>query len=75
MKKEAGQLPENDAKYEPLIEKATAMQYRSLELLEKYIAVNPLDKTVLEILRSTYSKLGNSEKASEYKKRIEALKN
>jgi tetratricopeptide (TPR) repeat protein len=75
MKKEAGQLPENDAKYEPLIEKATAMQYRSLELLEKYIAVNPLDKTVLEILRSTYSKLGNSEKASEYKNRIEALKN
>jgi tetratricopeptide (TPR) repeat protein len=75
MKKEAGQLPENDASYEPLMEKATAMQYRSLELLEKYIAVNPLDKTVLEILRSTYSKLGNSEKASEYKKRIEALKN
>jgi tetratricopeptide (TPR) repeat protein len=75
MKKEAGQLPENDASYEPLMEKATAMQYRSLELLEKYIAVNPLDKTVLEILRSTYSKLGNNEKASEYKNRIEALKN
>jgi tetratricopeptide (TPR) repeat protein len=75
MKKEAGQLPENDASYEPLMEKATAMQYRSLELLEKYIAVNPLDKTVLEILWSTYLKLGNSEKASEYKKRIEALKN
>jgi tetratricopeptide (TPR) repeat protein len=75
MKKEAGQLPENDASYEPLIEKATAMQYRSLALLEKYIAVNPLDKTVLEILRSTYSKLGNNEKASEYKNRIEALKN
>ncbi len=75
LKKEAGQLPENDASYEPLMEKATAMQYRSLALLEKYIAVNPLDKTVLEILRSTYSKLGNNEKASEYKNRIEALKN
>jgi tetratricopeptide (TPR) repeat protein len=75
MKKEAGQLPENDASFDSLIEKATAMQYRSLELLEKYISVNPLDKTVLEILRSNYSKLGNSEKASEYKKRIEALKN
>ena len=74
LKNEAGQLPENDASYEPLMEKATAMQYRSLELLEKYIAVNPLDKTVLEILRSTYSKLGNSEKASEYKNRIGALK-
>ena len=75
LKKEAGQLPENDASYEPLMEKATAMHYRSLALLEKYIAVNPLDKTVLEILRSTYSKLGNNEKASEYKNRIEALKN
>ena len=75
LKKEAGQLPENDASYEPIMEKATAMQYRSLALLEKYIAVNPLDKTVLEILRSTYSKLGNNEKASEYKNRIEALKN
>jgi len=75
LKKEAGQLPENDASYEPLMEKATAMQYRSLALLEKYIAVNPLDKTVLEILRATYSKLGNNEKAGEYKNRIDALKN
>ena len=75
MYNEAKELPENDASYEPLMEKATAMQYRSLALLEKYIAVNPLDKTVLEILRSTYSKLGNNEKASEYKNRIEALKN
>jgi hypothetical protein len=57
------------------MEKVTAMQYRSLELLEKYISVNPLDSSVLEILRSTYSKLGNNEKASEYKNRIEALKN
>jgi hypothetical protein len=56
------------------MEKATAMQYRSLELLEKYISVNPLDRSVLEILRSTYSKLGNNEKASEYKNRIGALK-
>ena len=51
------------------------MKYRSLALLEKYIAVNPLDKTVLEILRATYSKLGNNEKAGEYKNRIDALKN
>ena len=56
------------------MEKATAMQYRSLALLESYIIVKPEDKVVLEILRSTYSKLGDSVKASEYKKRIEDLK-
>ena len=74
LKYEAGQLPENDARYESLMEKATAMQYRSLALLESYIIVKPEDKVVLEILRSTYSKLGDSVKASEYKKRIEDLK-
>jgi predicted Zn-dependent protease len=75
LKYEAGQLPENDPSYDRLIEKATKMQYRSLALLESYIIVKPEDKAVLEILRSTYSKLGDSEKATEYKKRIEALKN
>ena len=74
LKYEAGQLPENDPSYNQLIEKATKMQYRSLALLESYIIVKPEDKAVLEILRSTYSKLGDSVKASEYKKRIEALK-
>jgi tetratricopeptide (TPR) repeat protein len=74
LKYEAGQLAENDPSSDQLIEKATKMQYRSLALLEKYIIVNPEDKSVLEILRSTYSKLGDSVKAAEYKKRIEALK-
>jgi tetratricopeptide (TPR) repeat protein len=74
LKYEAGQLPENDPSYDRFIEKATKMQYRSLALLEKYILVNPEDKSVLEILRSTYWKLGDSVKAAEYKKRIEALK-
>lgn len=74
LKKEAGQLAENDTNYDVLITKATAMQYRSLALLEKYILTKPNEKAVLEILRSTYSKLGNAEKAGEYKKRLEALK-
>lgn len=74
LKKEAGQLAENDTNYDVLITKATAMQYRSLALLEKYILTKPNEKAVLEILRSTYSKLGNTEKAGEYKKRLEALK-
>ena len=74
LKYEAGQLPENDPSSDQFIEKATKMQYRSLALLEKYIIVHPDDKAVLEILRSTYSKLGDTVKAAEYKKRIEALK-
>jgi tetratricopeptide (TPR) repeat protein len=74
LKKEAEQLPKNDTRNNQLTGKASAMQYRSLALLEKYLVVNPLDKTVLDILISTYLKLGNNEKAAEYKKRIEALK-
>lgn len=75
LKYEAGQLAENDPTYEYMIQKATNMQYRSLALLEKYIIIKPEDKGVLDILRKTYSKLNNIEKADEYKKRIEALKN
>ena len=75
LKYEAGQLAENDPSFEYMIQKATNMQYRSLALLEKYIVKKPEDKVVLDILRKTYSKLNNIEKADEYKKRIEALKN
>ena len=75
LKYEAGQLAENDPSFEYMIQKATNMQYRSLALLEKYIIIKPEDKGVLDILRKTYSKLNNIEKADEYKKRIEALKN
>jgi predicted Zn-dependent protease len=74
LKYEAGQLAENDPSFEYMIQKATNMQYRSLALLEKYIVKKPEDKVVLDILRKTYSKLNNIEKADEYKKRIEALK-
>jgi tetratricopeptide (TPR) repeat protein len=70
LKKEAGQLPENDASYDPLMEKATAMQYRSLALIQAYDERNPCNKDVFEILQKSYSKLGDNDKSDAYKMRI-----
>jgi Tfp pilus assembly protein PilF len=47
---------------------------RALVPLERYIAKNPNDKDVLNILFQINRSLGNSEKALEYKKRADAIK-
>jgi hypothetical protein len=43
--------------------------------LEKYASQNENDKAILDILYKTNMKLGNIDKAQEYKKRLDALKN
>ncbi|MFM6945886.1 MAG: tetratricopeptide repeat protein [Flavobacteriales bacterium] len=48
---------------------------QALVPLEKYASQNENDKAILDILYKTNMKLGNIEKAQEYKKRLEALKN
>jgi len=48
---------------------------QALEPLEKYAGQNPDDKAILDILYKTNMKLGNIEKAKEYKARLDALKN
>jgi hypothetical protein len=47
---------------------------QALEPLEKYVSQNPDDKAILDILYKTNMKLGNIEKAKEYKTRLDALK-
>jgi Tfp pilus assembly protein PilF len=61
--------------------KAKEMEKRANELftlalvpLEKYIEKNPNEKSILDILYKTNTKLGRIEKGQEYKKRLEALK-
>jgi tetratricopeptide (TPR) repeat protein len=74
LKYEAGQLDYKDPKGPILEEKSKEVLNRALIVLEKYIEKNPNEKSVLDILYKTHYKLGNTEKAAEYKKRMEAIK-
>ena len=47
---------------------------QALDPLEKYAAQNENDKAILDILYKTNMKLGNIEKAKEYKARLDAIK-
>lgn len=74
LKYEAGQLDYKDPKVSQLEAQSKEVLGRALVVLEKFIEKNPNEKPVLDILYKTHYKLGNSEKAAEYKKRMEAIK-
>jgi len=74
VKYEAGQLDYKDPRVSKLDAQYTEILNRSLIVLERYIEKNPNEKAVLDILYKTHYKLGNSEKAAEYKKRVDAIK-
>jgi tetratricopeptide (TPR) repeat protein len=74
LKYEAGQLDYKDPRVSTLEAQSKEVLGRALVVLEKYIEKNPNEKPVLDILYKTHYKLGNSEKAAEYKKRMEAIK-
>jgi Tfp pilus assembly protein PilF len=59
-----------------LVEKeAMDLFQQALVPLEKYASQNENDKAILDILYKTNMKLGKIDKAQEYKKRLDALKN
>lgn len=70
----ADQLDLNDPNAPILVEKSNQTLMRSLNILEKYIAINPNEKAVLEILWKSYYKLGEEVKSAEYKKRSQDIK-
>lgn len=73
LRTEASKLGPNDnAKYDELSKKSNDIYRRALIPLEKYIAANPTDKSVLTILFQLHRNIGNSEKAAEYKRRADA---
>lgn len=72
--KTANLLPFNDPKFPKMDAEAKEIQKKALIPLEKYIDTDPNDKNILDILYKTHRKLGNTEKASSYKARYDALK-
>lgn len=73
IKTQANDLKFGDPNYNKMIQQSEDTYKRALIPLEKYIATNPNDKAVLNILFQLHRNLGNSDKALEYKKRAEGL--
>ena len=71
---EASSLDYKNPKVAELDKKASEILLRGSQVLEKYVEKNPNEKTVLEILFKTYYRLGETEKAAQFKKRAEAIK-
>ncbi|MFM6934664.1 MAG: tetratricopeptide repeat protein [Flavobacteriales bacterium] len=67
-------LDMKDPKVKDLEKRANELFTLALTPLEKYIEKNPNEKSILDILYKTNTKLGRIEKGQEYKKRLEALK-
>lgn len=68
------ELDYKDPKAAKLEAEAMDLFKQALEPLEKYVSQNADDKAILDILYKTNMKLGNIEKAKEYKTRLDALK-
>lgn len=71
---EANNLKLNDPRQKILEKQAMDIYNRAIPPLEKFIAKNPNEKSVLTILSQLNRNIGNMEKSSEYKKRAEAIK-
>jgi tetratricopeptide (TPR) repeat protein len=71
---EASNLDYKNPKVAELDKKANEILLRGSQVLEKYVDKNPNEKTVLEILYKTYYRLGDTEKAAQFKKRADAIK-
>jgi tetratricopeptide (TPR) repeat protein len=69
------ELDYKDPKAIKLEAEAMDLFKQALVPLEKYVGQNPDDKAILDILYKTNMKLGSIDKAQEYKKRLDALKN
>jgi tetratricopeptide (TPR) repeat protein len=71
---EANQLPFGDVRVDVMKADANEKRKQAAELLEKYIVKDPTNKPVLQLLFEVNYKLGNKEKAMDFKKRAEAIK-
>lgn len=73
LKLERDKLSKGDPRDAELLELSEAKMNGAIEVLEKYIEKDPENKDILDILYRAYYKSGNSAKALEYKKRLDAL--
>jgi len=71
LRNKASFMDENDFNYDITLEKSNQLYQKALEPLEKYIDKNPNEASVLLILFQINQNIGNTEKATEYKKRYD----
>lgn len=71
LNKEASNMKLSDWRYDLTIEKAEKAFQRALVPLEKFIAMEPKNASVLMVLFQIHQNLGNTDKAMEFKKRFE----
>jgi tetratricopeptide (TPR) repeat protein len=71
---EAGQLDLKDPRFNELDKNAKDILLRGAIILEKYIETNPNEYIVLKNLEEIFRRLGDTEKAAQFKKRADAIK-
>lgn len=73
IKEKADALPFGDAGYDALVKQADAEYTKAIPYLEHAARIEPNNAEVLNTLYQLYRKVGNTDKAMEYKKRYDAL--
>lgn len=73
IKLEAANLDKGDPNEEPLLALSAEKMTGAIKYLEQYLETSPNEKAILDILYKAYYKSGDSEKAMEYKKRLDSL--
>jgi len=71
LRNKASFMDENDFNYDLTLEKSNQLYQKALGPLEKYVERNPREANVLLILFQINQNIGNTEKATEYKKRYD----
>lgn len=73
IKLEAANLDKGDPNEEALLALSSEKMSGAIKYLEQYLETSPNEKAILDILYKAYYKSGDSEKAMEYKKRLDSL--
>jgi tetratricopeptide (TPR) repeat protein len=71
----ANDMDLNDPRYNQTVQDSEDMYKKAIDPLEAYIDQDPENAGVLNVLFQVHRKAGNTEKALEYKKRLEAASN
>lgn len=72
---EANQMNFNDPRYDETVKKSEELYKEAIAPLEAYIEQKPDDVNVLNVLFQVHRKAGNTEKALEYKRKVDELSN
>lgn len=73
IRSKANALPLGDPNFDKLIAESEVYYKQAVDPLEAYLAANPKDRAVLQSLSQLHRALKNTEKAVEYKRRLDEL--